>query len=267
MQCSSQEKEDLSDILAQVKKWTQILIKEKVKGCIGYFSDNGNQKYLDSYDKQRKYLKQITEVLRKLKDHDFNNQDFFSEVNDESKLSLIQSKPIIEFLYFLVQLTSIDNTLIQCGSNSLYILVYMKVDLRNQCFENIRIKNTSIIRGNFVRCNFNGSEFDNLDISILNLNSAQMFDCKLKNIEIHELNKLEGHSGRVNTVCFSLEGNILASGSEDNSIRLWDIKTKQQKAKLDGHTNGIMSVCFSSDGNTLASGSFDNTIRLWDVKT
>ncbi|CAD8132652.1 unnamed protein product [Paramecium pentaurelia] len=68
------------------------------------------------------------------------------------------------------------------------------------------------------------------------------------------------------SVCFSLDGNTLASGSVDKSIRLWDVKTGQQKAKLNGHDDGVWSVCFSPDGNTLASGSSDNFIRLWDVK-
>ncbi|CAD8215141.1 unnamed protein product [Paramecium octaurelia] len=51
------------------------------------------------------------------------------------------------------------------------------------------------------------------------------------------------------------------------SIRLWDVKTGQQKAKLDGHSVGVSPVNFSPDGNTLASGSDDNSIRLWNVKT
>ncbi|CAD8163005.1 unnamed protein product [Paramecium pentaurelia] len=59
---------------------------------------------------------------------------------------------------------------------------------------------------------------------------------------------------------------VIASGSRDESIHLWDVKTGQQKAKLYG-TSGIFSVCFSPDGNTLASGSDDESIRLWDVKT
>ncbi|CAD8167247.1 unnamed protein product [Paramecium pentaurelia] len=69
------------------------------------------------------------------------------------------------------------------------------------------------------------------------------------------------------SVCFSPDGNTLASGSEDNSIRLWDVKTGQQKAQLDGHDEAVISVCFSPDGNTLASGSSDQSIRLRDVKT
>lgn len=101
----------------------------------------------------------------------------------------------------------------------------MKIDLTNQSFEDIRIKNTNLIGGNFVRCNFSGSEFNNVDISGVNLNGALLINCKWKNIKIHELNKLEGHSGSVRSVCISPNGIILASGSDDTSIILWDIKT------------------------------------------
>ncbi|CAD8215197.1 unnamed protein product [Paramecium octaurelia] len=62
-------------------------------------------------------------------------------------------------------------------------------------------------------------------------------------------------------------GTTLASGSWDKSIRLWDVKTGQQKAKFNGHSHYVNSICYSPDGTTLASGSVDNSIRLWDVKT
>ena len=56
---------------------------------------------------------------------------------------------------------------------------------------------------------------------------------------------------------------MLASGSNDNTIRLWDTVTGVHKQTLTGHTSGVYSVAFSPDGRTLASGSNDNTIRLW----
>lgn len=65
---------------------------------------------------------------------------------------------------------------------------------------------------------------------------------------------------------FSPGGNTLASGSSDNTIRLWDAKTEQHLNTLEGHTSGVSSVTFSPDGNTLASGSWQE-IRLWDVNT
>ncbi len=62
-------------------------------------------------------------------------------------------------------------------------------------------------------------------------------------------------------------GNTLASGSEDETIRLWDIRRGEHIRTLSGHTDGVIGVAFSPDGNTLASGSVDETIRLWDANT
>ncbi|KAF8293659.1 WD40 repeat-like protein, partial [Clavulina sp. PMI_390] len=59
-----------------------------------------------------------------------------------------------------------------------------------------------------------------------------------------------------------------ASGSEDTTIRLWDMQTHQAEGEpLKGHTHCVTSVVFSPDGAVLASGSYDATIRLWDVQT
>ncbi|CAD8085174.1 unnamed protein product [Paramecium primaurelia] len=149
----------------------------------------------------------------------------------------------------------------------LNVLVGLKVDMREHNFENIRIRDTSLICANFLRCNFNGSNFDNVDTSGMNLNQAQLFKCKWKNIKIHELHQLDGHTCCVQSIYFSPNGTILASGGRDNSIRLLNIKTGQENAKLDGHTSNVYSVCFSPDSTTLASSSADNTIRLWDAMT
>ena len=66
---------------------------------------------------------------------------------------------------------------------------------------------------------------------------------------------------------FSADGTLLVSGSDDNRIKLWDIKTKENITTLEGHTAGFHSVVFSPDGRTLASGSSNRTVKLWDVAT
>lgn len=71
----------------------------------------------------------------------------------------------------------------------------------------------------------------------------------------------------VYSVAYSPDGQILASGSEDNTIRLWDIKTGRHLASLEGHTKGVTAVVFSPDGKVLASGGKDGVASLWNTST
>ena len=58
---------------------------------------------------------------------------------------------------------------------------------------------------------------------------------------------------------------MLASGSSDKTVKLWDVASGRELRTLSGHTDDVISVAFSPDGKVLASGSRDNTIKLWDV--
>ncbi|MFM6628134.1 MAG: WD40 repeat domain-containing protein, partial [Microcystis panniformis] len=82
-----------------------------------------------------------------------------------------------------------------------------------------------------------------------------------------ERNRLEGHKDFVTSVNFSRDGKTLVSGSNDKTIKLWNVETGQEIRTLKGHDDFVQSVNFSPDGKTLVNGSWDNTIKLWNVET
>jgi len=96
-------------------------------------------------------------------------------------------------------------------------------------------------------------------------------DCKVRIWDIRQeeplLHTLSGHKDWIRTIAISPDGQTIASGSYDNTIKIWALQTGECLNTLEGHTDKVRSVAFSPDGQTLASGSYDSTIRLWNVQT
>src|ERR1700730_8787370 len=82
-----------------------------------------------------------------------------------------------------------------------------------------------------------------------------------------ELSVQTGHASFIVSVAFTRDGRILASGSVDQTIKLWDTATGRELRALKGHTGTVTGVAFSADDKVLASSSVDQTIKLWDVAT
>ena len=74
-----------------------------------------------------------------------------------------------------------------------------------------------------------------------------------------------GHAEQVMTVAFSRDGRLVASGSTDGTVRLWDVVTGYE-LRTRKHDPAVHGVAFSPDGRMLASGSASGeTIKLWNV--
>jgi serine/threonine protein kinase len=78
---------------------------------------------------------------------------------------------------------------------------------------------------------------------------------------------LQGHSGPILSVAFSPDGQTLATGSDDTTLRLWDAATGQENTTLSGHNSAIFAVAFAHSGRFLLGNSGDGTLHFWDTAT
>ena len=76
-----------------------------------------------------------------------------------------------------------------------------------------------------------------------------------------------GHSSGVNAVAFSPDGKLALSGSDDKTLKLWEIKSGREIRSFTGHSDSVWTVAFSPDGKLALSGSLDKTLKLWEVSS
>ncbi|MFN7097351.1 MAG: pentapeptide repeat-containing protein, partial [Gammaproteobacteria bacterium] len=93
-------------------------------------------------------------------------------------------------------------------------------------------------------------------------NTICLWDVNTKKL----LGNLTGHTDSIRCLAYSPQNTQLASGSDDMTVRLWEVKTLKSRI-LKGHTKRINCLAYSSDGKKLVSASDDGTLRLWDAST
>lgn len=79
------------------------------------------------------------------------------------------------------------------------------------------------------------------------------------------LNRFIGHRRPISCITFHSDSNILASGSQDNDVILWDSSADSGICRFVGHQNEVTDLCFIPNSNYLISTSKDTHIRVWDI--
>ncbi|RCR67593.1 caspase family protein [Larkinella punicea] len=87
--------------------------------------------------------------------------------------------------------------------------------------------------------------------------------------QVTDLSKspLAGHVGQIRTITYHPNGEWLASGGYDNTVKLWDVKTGRVLNTFTGHAGTVFASKFSASGKLLVSSAHDHTVKIWDVQT
>lgn len=80
------------------------------------------------------------------------------------------------------------------------------------------------------------------------------------------LRTIEAHNNGVEAIAFSNDGKLMASASQDWTIKLWDVNTAAWIGTLKGHTAAVTAIAFVPDSKMIISASRDGTVKLWDVR-
>ena len=104
------------------------------------------------------------------------------------------------------------------------------------------------------------------DVAITGVEIEKSNAILLWNIEdVRQAFALGGHTGAVNALAFSPDGTLLASASDDTTVRLWNPADGSEVVTLEGHDAPVLALAFNPDGTQIASASSDGMILLWDV--
>ena len=121
----------------------------------------------------------------------------------------------------------------------------------------------------------NSLRLNNADANLIALLTIRSFDVEITasaDAALSSLGRvqpppevLSGHSGSIEDVAISPDNRYLATVSQDQTARIWDLSTGKTIHVFSGHSGEISSVAFSPDGKYLVTASYDRTARLWNV--
>jgi WD40 repeat protein len=108
---------------------------------------------------------------------------------------------------------------------------------------------------------------DGSQIAVGHFKKIQLFDTQT---QVKLGSPLNGHSRPVMSVTWNNDGTMLASGSFDQTVRIWSVGsagTSECESTPNGHSRPVTSVTWNNDGSKLATGSYDETIKIWAVSS
>lgn len=83
----------------------------------------------------------------------------------------------------------------------------------------------------------------------------------------HLLRTIIGHTNSVNSIAVTADSKLVISGSDDNTVRIWNLETGEEVLILTGHTKAVTSVAVTWNESRVISASSDHTLKVWDLSS
>jgi WD40 repeat protein len=184
------------------------------------------------------------------------------------------------------------------GGNILNLLIYLesnlskynfsRIDIRQAYLQDINLQDVNFTAANFIKSSFTETFSSLLSVAFSPKNEKSPQDdgkylatgdadggIRIWRVnDLIQCDRVDAHSSWVRSIAFNSDGTMLASGSDDQKVKLWSFDRQTGKLSpapiptLPNHTYRVRSVAFNpQNNNMLASSSYDNTVRLWNVET
>ncbi len=130
------------------------------------------------------------------------------------------------------------------------------------------LRGANLNKAQFIRCPLDGVTLPTGEVPLFAACGGADADPNgLRDGAHARLDTFTGHGGGVWACAWSPDGQHLLSGSDDNTLRVWDASSGRCVLTLEGHRGGVMACAWSPDGQHLLSGSSGNTLRVWDASS
>ncbi len=206
----------------------------------------------------------------------FNNANFTEAFMDDS----VFNETSFENVSFI-------KTRMKCSNfnrSSFKNVRFEQVIAHHSNFKNCRFENCTIVGSDLSMSNFIDVTFDSCIIQGNDFTASGFYQSGL-DIEMHKDNcylgagmpkseavNLEplfvdqGHQNIVRAITTSIDGRFIVSGSDDKTVKLWDMEKGHLIKTLEGHDGYVLSVFISPDNRRIVSASSDKTVKLWDLE-
>ena len=281
---STEQKSEESGWTDAWRCWRQIYYAPGLRQIIGsYVFDNEEENRSLQWTDEGRYCYVLQTMLPQWRKRLVNNPQVFelfttenlSErlLNDEPAVLLLfaervrQEPSFKDRLWNLVQQSKFtDNqSAATAAANALSILNAAGVSFSGRDLRDINAPganlNAAVLDGTDLR----GANLVGAWLGSASMNQARFSQAQLQGVNFGKQLFLKGRINYGSIVNFSRDAARVVSGSDNNTVKVWDMISGKQLRVFKGHTRMVTSVNFSADGTRVASGSKDHTVRVWDM--